>query len=332
VAKARHALLALLLLAPLRLRASLSDAKAAYLKGLKFEIAKDYDSAIAAYDDCLDAYPTYVFAHRELANCDYYLGRLNDAAKECAIYLTVHPEDEQVQAFAKRLSESGAGGTDTGIIPELPDPYADTPFLGFALGEVDVENSDVQELSPGASFLQDTGVLSELRLGWLWADGFWLEGIYSDGPNRDYSVPAGQGSSSFNLALGEWSLGIEPGFRFPMGRNVSLGGGLEVGYAWDNLDYSSAATQGQYYSGSGFCYTPELKLALALGHLGLSINGGFHTARITPLKDASGYPLTVADLGTGESVNWTMDNSGYFLSLELDYYLHAPMLKQSWGP
>jgi hypothetical protein len=340
LAKAGHQLLSVLLLAlaptlsagsngALAQNPGLEGAQAAYMQGLAQERSKNYVGALEFYKSALVAYPSYVYADRELANCYDYLGDTEDASRECGIYLAVKPHDALVRAFAERLARGNAApqGAVTALLPAAAEaqPFQQTLYAGISVGWVLSDNSDVQRLSPGSDLTDPSGVMESFRLGLLTDAGFWLEGAFSAGPDRDYSL-AGPGSGDpAGLELTENTLSLEPGFRFPLGAHVTLGGGVAIGISSAELVYSPQSGAVQSYTGSGFVYTPEVKISLVFGGLGLDIDAGFHNSQISPLKDSNGFPLIVADLATGSPENWTMENSGYFIRLGVVYYLKPPM-------
>jgi hypothetical protein len=337
VAKARNQVLTLcILVAAFRLHAGIDDAKADYMRGLKLELAKNYVAALAAYKAALAEYPSYVYADRQLANCYYYLGDKDDSARECGIYLAAKPDDAQVRAFADRLRRDGdiSPEAEEGLEPPGSNarPYQNSLYIGLSVAEVMNEMSDVQQLSPNTAFLDQTGTAGKFKIGVLLEEGFWFEGSFDFGPDRSYTLQDPLTSPQASIYLSERTFSVEPGFRFPLGSILSLGAGVALGYSFDSLLYSPSNGPTQVYDGSGFVYTPEFKLSLALGKIGFDIDAGYHNSKISPLRDNNGYPLTVADLNSGAPENWTMDNSGYFLRMGLLYYFNSPMPEKPEQP
>src|SRR5260221_2225934 len=88
---ARAVLLGVLLLPGIPAQATLEGAKAAFMRGLAKERAKDYQVAIAYYEDALKEYPSYIYANKQLGNCYYYVGDREKSLENFDAYLSYKP-------------------------------------------------------------------------------------------------------------------------------------------------------------------------------------------------------------------------------------------------
>lgn len=331
----RFLIVSLLLAAPLR--ADLAGAKAAYARGVELEKSKHYVAAMNEYKAALDEEPAYAFAHRQIGNCLYYLGNKQGAVSEYESYLAARPEDAQVKAFSDRLKSelpSPAAGPATLESPrpsrpvQAPPMLQDSFYVGLSAAEAATSSDDMQQLLPGVVIKDSGSLLASLKAGFLSESGFWLEGAYTYGPWRQY--PILYSSSGFQwketYTFTESTFSLEPGFRFPVGRKVALGGGIAFGLSNQYVSHVSTLGQSEWASGSNYSYSPEIKCSLAFSHIGVDIDLGYHISKSGTMKSDSGVPvLYYSNLATLTKSPWIVDNSGVFLRVGAVYYFSKPM-------
>lgn len=115
--------------------ADLTQAQAAYTRGVQQERARNYQAAIREFQDSLAADPRYVYANKEMGNCDYYQGDKAGALENYDKYLAVVPSDSRVKALADYLRGQVGGPSNpapAGAGAKANDLYVNP--LGFLFG------------------------------------------------------------------------------------------------------------------------------------------------------------------------------------------------------
>ncbi len=111
--------------------ADVNAAKAFYIEGSALEKAKQYQAAIAKYEEALQAEPRYAYANKQIGNCKYFLGDSAGALQAYDAYLAAVPSDTRTKAFADSLRAKMGGATSTA----RSSSAGSGPFkAGFGLG------------------------------------------------------------------------------------------------------------------------------------------------------------------------------------------------------
>jgi len=303
-------------------RADVNQAKALYSAGAKLQAQKQYQAAIEQYEKSLQAEPRYAYSYKQIGTCKYYLNDKSGALEAYEKYYAAVPTDAQVKGMIDRLKASGsaaASGESPAAATKKEEGGLNPSFyLGFAIGMVGNDGSDVKSLYP-SGFSPSVGtfaLLEDLRAGYQFSSGLAVEGGYENyNRGATASFPSAYSSSSVLFIFAESVYFVEPVYRFQLGRKITLDGGLKLGYASLSVQSSSAYSSSLVYSGSGLMYMPEARIQFILGRkVGLDLGAGYRIDSISPLKSSFG---NATDSSGG---NWAANDGGLEYKLGLNIY------------
>ena len=316
--------MALLFFAATQVHATAEGAKAAFMKGLAKEKAKDYQGAITDYQAALQEYPGYIYANKQMGNCYYYMGDKAQALKNYDAYLAVKKDDATTKAFADKMrpagdsAAQGAEGSSEGSKVKINPSF----YLGPTLSYMMIGGDDLITGISGAT-VSTVAFAGGLNLGYQLDNGFFVGGGYellARVSTVGFSASGFSGAAAIDV-ISESVFFVEPGYRFPLSRKIALLGGLKLGYASDSLTFgssSSSSVAAVAITGSGLMYEPEAGIQFILGHrVGLNLNLGYRIDSVTPSAVGG-----VAISSSGSAPAFSIVNSGMQLSLGLNIYFH----------
>jgi hypothetical protein len=292
------------------LHADLDSAKALYMDGMKLQAQKDYQGAIAKFQECLKAAPNYVYAYKQMGTCQYYLGDRSAALTDYLKYETAIPSDAPTQAFITRLQDAGVKpNEEVGGTTALPsytevESYKEGISLGLELGYntygmssfntyINNQNSAVAVYGAGSSGGTingggEIGLLGAYAIGPSMRLGIDIDYLFAS--SQDVTSLSGPGGSFTETETFDFPLlwvGPEFDYAFYRSKALRLRGQLGVGY------YMLSGAGGTL-NGSGTGYVTE------------TVSG-------TETDTGSGWGFKV-----GPGMDWAF-NQNCFISLDLQY-------------
>lgn len=314
--------------------ADLTTALTDYKSGVAKEKAKDYPGAVVDLQASLREDPSVTGAQKQLGNCFYYLGDLRRALKHYDLYLLSHPDDDATFAFAENLRKNlraqrrdrleDGGRRDRADTADLDAaaPRRGSFYAGLSGSLFFPSASDVQNIygNAGSSVGTNYGFAEEEHLGYLWANGFGLEGGFEYVDRETTLTDTYEGSSyPVDYTVVELGVFVEPLYRFRLGGRSALIAGLQVGA-------SEAVLAGDSYGGYGYgdayggalVLTPDVRYQFLFGgRFGLELGAQYRLADFDTLNNTDGYSIVNSSGGT-----WHLSDSGLAVRLGFDFYFH----------
>jgi hypothetical protein len=310
--------------------ADADGAKAAYMRGIQKEKAKDYSGAVVDYSAAVVDYPNYYWAYKELGNCFYYLGDKAKAVENYDKYLTYAPGDIAIKTFADKIRPAGdfvvEQPSDSALPTTTPEPplkhwalKLDAGFNSYSMTDWNTYWSTYGLTPPSAAGLSVGG-----------GAGYYFTPNLCTGLDLNYLTftevvtATGAGSATFSFPV----LFIGPKFIYTFPKIVSkadLDLGLDLGYltlmganatstfGTGSATYTGGGFGGDIIAGESYYLTPGFSIDGTLGYRIGSI------ATVTGSNSSTGKSFTLTK--TDGTTPMSMDYSGFYAKLGLGFRL-----------
>jgi hypothetical protein len=331
---------------PFGLRADADGAKAAYMRGIQKEKAKDYGAAANEYLAAVAAYPNYYWAYKQLGTCYYYMGNKPKAVEYYDKYLTYAPQDTAIKKFADSIRPAGSAAPAevASSVGQVAPPLKhwglglDLGFNTYAMGDWNKVFSSGGS-GTGGTINSGLGLAGDFRYRFTpsWWAGLNVGYLMA---SSTYTGPAGSGTT-VNIGLPALLLGPEGGYSFEnVLQHLNLNLGLGAGYLMlmgasstgssSGGGYSSSWTD--TYSGSGFgmrifgsadwYFLPSLSAGMTLGYRLASASSitDNYSSQFT-YGGSTTSSSSSATLKNSDGSNSSFDYSGAEINLAITYWM-----------
>lgn len=337
-------LVCLALLLPGVVRADVAAAKAAYMRGMAQQKAKQYQAAIYEYEASLQAEPRYAYSYKQMGTCYYYMGDKVKAVESYDKYLVAVPNDAPIRKFADSIrGQAGTGVSQARSLPKWGIGLA-TGFNTYGMADWNAAYGDSGSSSTysykGATMGGGLGMGTKVRYRITpnWEAALNIGYLMSSSSSTSSSTYNNY-SSKIDYSLSALWIGPQGSFILPdVVKNLNISFGLELGYltlmgagyTGSSTSSSSTSSGTGTYAGSGFggkissgadwFFSKNFSLGVDLGYRMASI-GKVEEAYSYSGGGGSGSGSDTLTKAYPSEENLPLDYSGVAIGLGLTFWL-----------